>query len=64
MRLSIREAVDTVTQRQDLGLQKFELNDEEWAIAKQLRSVLKVSTGKIRTTHGLTIVWSMCLCRF
>ncbi|KAG2335776.1 hypothetical protein BDR05DRAFT_833811, partial [Suillus weaverae] len=26
----------------DLGLQKFELNDEEWAIAEQLRSVLKI----------------------
>ncbi|KAG2144435.1 uncharacterized protein EDB93DRAFT_1087674, partial [Suillus bovinus] len=38
------EAIDTVTQRRDLGLRKFELNDEEWAIAKQLRSVLKDAT--------------------
>ncbi|KAG1742793.1 uncharacterized protein EDB91DRAFT_1007049, partial [Suillus paluster] len=37
-----REAIDIVTQRQDLGLWKFELNNEEWAIAKQLRGVLKI----------------------
>ncbi|KAG1887418.1 uncharacterized protein F5891DRAFT_967254, partial [Suillus fuscotomentosus] len=39
-----QEAVDIVTQRRDLGLRKFELNDEEWAIAKQLRGVLKDTT--------------------
>lgn len=52
-----REAVDIVTQRRDLGLRKFELNDDEWAIAEQLRGVLKVSTGYIRTTHSLILVY-------
>lgn len=37
-----RKAVDTVTQRRDLGLRKFELADHEWEIVKQLRDVLKV----------------------
>jgi hypothetical protein len=37
-----RKAVDIVTQRQDLGLREFELSDEEWDIAGQLRDVLRV----------------------
>ncbi|KAG1812698.1 hypothetical protein EV424DRAFT_1326917 [Suillus variegatus] len=41
-----REAVDIVTQRRDLGLRKFELNDEEWAIAEQLRGVLKATLNR------------------
>ncbi|KAJ8585006.1 hypothetical protein M405DRAFT_685010, partial [Rhizopogon salebrosus TDB-379] len=40
--LEHREAVDAVTQRRDLGLRKYELEDHEWAIAEQLRDVLKV----------------------
>lgn len=40
--LEHRKAVDVVTQRRDLGLRKFELTDEEWEIAGQLRDVLKV----------------------
>jgi hypothetical protein len=54
-----QEAIDTVTQCRDLGLQNFKLNDEQWAIAEQLRGVLKVShgPGNIRTTHGLTFVY-------
>jgi hypothetical protein len=42
--LEHREAVDAVTQRRDLGLRKYELEDHEWAIAEQLRDVLKVRT--------------------
>jgi hypothetical protein len=41
--LEHRKALDVVTQRRDLGLRKFELTDEEWDIAGQLRDVLKVS---------------------
>lgn len=41
--LEHRKALDIVTQRRDLGLRKFELTDEEWDIAGQLRDVLKVS---------------------
>lgn len=40
--LEHRKAVDVVTQRRDLGLRQFELTDEEWEIAGQLRDVLKV----------------------
>ena len=40
--LEHRDAVDAVTQRQDLGLRKYELEDHEWVIAEQLRDVLKV----------------------
>ncbi|KAJ8579264.1 hypothetical protein M405DRAFT_754714, partial [Rhizopogon salebrosus TDB-379] len=42
--LEHRKAVDVVTQRRDLGLRKFELTDEEWEIAGQLRDVLKDTT--------------------
>ncbi|KAG2109988.1 uncharacterized protein F5147DRAFT_772829 [Suillus discolor] len=37
-----RKAVDIATQRRDLGLREFELSDEEWDIAGQLRDVLKI----------------------
>ncbi|KAG2744249.1 hypothetical protein P692DRAFT_201722101 [Suillus brevipes Sb2] len=39
-----RKAVDIVTQRRDLGLREFELSDEEWDIAGQLRDILKDAT--------------------
>ncbi|KAG1839908.1 hypothetical protein DFJ58DRAFT_644076, partial [Suillus subalutaceus] len=38
------EAIDTVTQRHDLGLRKFELVDSDWEIASQLRDILKDTT--------------------
>ncbi|KAG1862957.1 hypothetical protein C8R48DRAFT_603268 [Suillus tomentosus] len=37
-----REAIDTVTQRRDLGLCKFELVDSDWEIVSQLQDVLKI----------------------
>ncbi|KAG1895975.1 uncharacterized protein F5891DRAFT_959346 [Suillus fuscotomentosus] len=40
--LEHRKAVDVVMQCRDLGLRKFELTDEEWEIAGQLRDVLKI----------------------
>jgi hypothetical protein len=40
--LGHREAIDIVTQRRDLGLCKFELADDEWVVARQLRDVLNV----------------------
>ena len=40
--LSHQKAIDTVTQRRELGLRKFELADNEWEIAGQLCDVLKV----------------------
>ncbi|KAG1722399.1 uncharacterized protein EDB91DRAFT_1063942, partial [Suillus paluster] len=36
------EAVDAVTQRWDLGLRKYELEDNEWVILQQLRDILKI----------------------
>jgi len=35
-------AVDTITRDRDMKLWKFELTTEEWEVAKQLESVLKV----------------------
>ena len=37
-----REAVSKVTQDLKNGLRKYELTEEEWEIAEQLRDVLKV----------------------
>ncbi|KAG1831814.1 hypothetical protein EV424DRAFT_1268979, partial [Suillus variegatus] len=44
--LGHRKAVDTVTQRQELGLRKFELTDHEWEIAGQLCDVLKLTLNR------------------
>ncbi|KAG1791478.1 hypothetical protein EV424DRAFT_1265938, partial [Suillus variegatus] len=41
--LEHREAVDTVMQWQDLSLQKYELEDNEWEILQQLRDILKLT---------------------
>ena len=40
--LEHQEAVDAVTQRRDLGLRRYELEDNEWVILQQLRDILKV----------------------
>jgi len=37
-----RAAVDTITGDQDMKLWKFELTTEEWEVAKQLESILKI----------------------
>ena len=42
--LQHRKAVDGITQRQELGLRRFELSDEEWWIVEQLHKVLLVHT--------------------
>jgi hypothetical protein len=47
--LEHRKAVDTVTQRRDLHLRKYELADHEWEIVEQLRDVLKVRAIFITT---------------
>ena len=51
--LKHREAVDTVTQRRDLGLRTFELTDHEWKIVEQLCSVLKVCKHSTLQMHVL-----------
>jgi hypothetical protein len=45
--LTHRLAIDRITQRRDLGLLKFELTDEEWNLAEQLRDSLKVRCKKV-----------------
>ncbi|KIK80335.1 hypothetical protein PAXRUDRAFT_158966, partial [Paxillus rubicundulus Ve08.2h10] len=42
--LKHRRAVDTVTQRRELGLRKFELADHEWEVIEQLHGILKDAT--------------------
>jgi len=39
--IDYRTAIDTVTSNRDLNLRKYELADEEWAIAENLRDTLK-----------------------
>jgi len=43
--LQHREAVNGITQKQELGLRKFELSDEEWLVIEQLHAVLMVSAA-------------------
>jgi hypothetical protein len=38
-----RAAIDAITSNRDLNLRKYELADNEWAIAVNLRDTLKVS---------------------
>ncbi|GBE82287.1 putative AC9 transposase [Sparassis crispa] len=40
--LHYRKAIDTISADRELGLQQFESSEEEWAIASQLRDVLKI----------------------
>ena len=39
--IDYRTAIDTITSNRDLNLCKYELADEEWAIAENLRDTLK-----------------------
>lgn len=41
--LAFREALDTITGEKEMKLRKYEMDEEEWEIARQLREVLKVS---------------------
>lgn len=40
--LDYRVPIDEITSTRDLNLRKYELRDEEWAIAQNLRDTLKV----------------------
>ena len=40
--LKYHQAIDSIPQRQDLGLHTFELDLDEWKLAQQLQDVLKV----------------------
>jgi hypothetical protein len=40
--IEFRAALDTIAGERDMKLRKYELNDAEWAIARQLRDLLMV----------------------
>jgi hypothetical protein len=40
--IDYRAAINTVTSNRDLNLRKYELEDDEWVIAENLRDTLKV----------------------
>ena len=41
--VEFREALDTITGDKEMKLRRYEMDNEEWEIAYQLRDVLKVS---------------------
>ena len=42
--IDYRAAIDAITSSRDLNLRKYELADNEWAIAVNLRDTLKACT--------------------
>lgn len=50
--MKYREAVDQMTSDRMADLRALELDDEEWALAEQLRDVLKVSHSVTVTMHA------------
>ena len=42
--IDYRKAIDRLTMDKNLGLRQYELSDEEWEIAKQLSTLLMVSS--------------------
>jgi hypothetical protein len=40
--IDYRPAIDAMTSNRELNLRKYELEDDEWAVAKNLRDTLKV----------------------
>ena len=39
--IDYRPAIDSMTSNRDLNLRKYELEDDEWAVAENLRDTLK-----------------------
>jgi hypothetical protein len=44
--LEYRTALDTISGEREMKLREYELNDKEWAIARQLQDILEVCTPK------------------
>jgi hypothetical protein len=42
--IGYRAAIDAITSNRDINLRKYELEDDEWVIAVNLRDTLKVCT--------------------
>lgn len=45
--IEFQEALDTITGEKEMRLRKYEMDNEEWEIAQQLRDVLKVSISLV-----------------
>jgi hypothetical protein len=45
--INYRTAIDAVTSNRDLNLRKYELADDEWVIAENLRNTLEVRIFRI-----------------
>lgn len=45
--IDYRAALDAMTSNRDLNLRKYELEDDEWAIAEHLRDTLKACYGNV-----------------
>jgi len=43
--LDYRVPIDEITSNRDLNLRKYELQDNEWAVAKTLRDTLKAGSS-------------------
>ena len=53
--LAFREALDTIMGEKEMKLWKYEMDEEEWEIARQLCEVLKVSFSLLRKCHSNNI---------
>lgn len=43
--IDYRPAIDSMTSNRDLNLRKYELEDDEWVVAENLRDTLKARNG-------------------
>jgi hypothetical protein len=55
--VSYRKALDAITGDRKMDLRNFELSENEWALATQLRDVLKVSPI---TPVQMSVNWPAC----
>lgn len=56
--LEYRKAVDAMTGDRQLGLRNYEMSEEEWRNAEELRDILKVSHSSIASAASITSVHS------
>lgn len=54
--LDYRAAIDVMTEDRKTGLRKYELSEEEWSVAEQLRDVLKVSRRPTKLRQTTVVV--------
>jgi hypothetical protein len=51
--LDYRVPIDEITSNRDLNLRKYELRDEEWVVAQNLRDALKVCNFSLPPNNNL-----------